>query len=179
MTLPTPPAQDRAALLRSTTADVLRVAGTIAGTAVEQERVDPIAPGDTPRLVVFLDQTAETDSPAGTAIRFKVTANLTIQALVQRAQLPDAVADLDTLIAQVKYALLTDTAWVELTGTVTTLRVTSSFRSGGDYITGDARIQMTLIWMEIYNPDAITPLNTIMATGTLSPKTAPIIFELL
>ena len=179
MALPTAPAQDHAALIRSTTTAILAAAGTIAGTSVDQERIDPIEPGDMPRLIVFMDQSGETDSQAGPAVRFKMTGNLTIQALVQRARLADAVTDLDTLVAQTKYALLTSTPWVELTSNVPTLRVTSTFKSGGDYVTGDARLQITAIWFETYNPDVTTPLNRITAGITLSPSAPPINADLL
>ena len=175
MPLPAAPAQDRAALLRSTTAQILAAAGTLAGTAVEEERIDPIEPGDTPRIVIFCDQSGDTDSQAGTNPRFKVTANLTIQAITQRARQADVLADLDTMVAQIKYALFCNPAWIALTQTIATFRVASSFKTGGDYVTGDARLQLTLTWFESYEPDITTPFSTIRVTTTLAAGTAPIL----
>lgn len=151
--------QDHAAKLRDTTGHLLLAARTLAGDRVEQERIDAIQPGDTPRLVVFADQSGQTNSQAGGPPRFVVTCNLTIQALVQHAKLADVLRDLDTLTAQVKLALLCDPAWVILASNIATLRVTSAYKPGGDYITGDARIQITTSWFEQYDPNLTTRLS--------------------
>lgn len=144
--------RDRAALIRSTTADILLAGNTIAGARVEQERVDGIAEGDTPRVIVIADQSAQTASPAGTALTFTVTLNLVIQAIVEDTDLSAAVAKLDTLTVQIKTMLLTAPAFTTLFSNVDSFRVTSSFKQGGAYITGDARILITGTWYEIYNP---------------------------
>lgn len=151
--------QDQAALIRSTTAAILLAANTIAGTRVEQERTDPVAEGDTPHLIVQADQSAQTDSQAGTALTFVVTSNLIIQALVEDADLPAAVAKLDTLTEQVKDALFTSPQFTMLMQNVASFRVLSTFKSGSAYIVGDARIIITGTWRETYNPNVGVPFG--------------------
>lgn len=160
------PAQDHAAALRCLTWSILTAAGTDAGDRVEQERIDPVQDGDVPRLVIFMDQSGQTDSPAGGPPRFTVTAQLTIQALVQDARLPRAVIALDRLVAQTKYVLLCNPDWVRMATNIQTIRVTNSFKGGGDLITGDARIQITMTWWETYAPDTVA-LSGIDMTGTI------------
>lgn len=165
--------QDQAALIRSTTANILLAANTLAGDRVEQERVDGVAEGDTPRLIVMADQTAQTDSQAGTALTFQVTANLIVQALVEDTLLSNVVAKLDTLTAQIKDALFCDPAFTMLFQNVSSFRVVSLFKDGGAYITGDAHILISGTWREVYNPNPTTLLSGLNAklaigsTGTL------------
>ena len=159
--------QDQAALIRSTAAQLLAAANTIAGPRVEQERVDGVTEGDTPRLIVFADQSAQTDSQAGTALNFQVTVNIVVQALVEDAILADAVGKLDTLTAQVKAALFTAPAFTMLMQNVASYRVTASYKQGGAYIAGDARILITGTWRETYNPAEATLLSGLNTTGTI------------
>ena len=160
--------RDQAALIRFTTAQILRAAGAIAGDRVEQERVEGVAEGDTPRLIIFADQTAQTDSQAGTALTFTATINLVIQALVEDANLSDALDKLDTLTAQVKDTLFAAPTFTTLLQNVSSFRVTSTFKKGGAYTTGDARILITGTWRETYNPVAgpkLSGLNANMPIG--------------
>ncbi len=169
--------QDQAATIRATTAAILLAAGTLAGDAVEQERIDPLQPGDAPRLVVFADQSGQTDSTAGTAVRFTVTCNLTIQALAQRSRLADVLGDLDTLVFQTKAALFCDPVFVTLASNIASVRVTSTYKDGGDWITGDARIQITMSWFETYQPNPTTVLSGLDVTTRLPGSSGPTIYS--
>lgn len=158
--------QDQAALIRSTVAQILVAADTIAADRVEQERVDSVESGDSPRIVIIADHTAQTDSQGGTAVVFQVTLNLSIQMLVEDARLVGVLAKADTLTAQVKNALFCAPAFTTLVQNVASYRVVSAFKQGGDYIQGDVRLMITATWRETYNP-AASPLSTIHATTTI------------
>jgi hypothetical protein len=158
--------RDQAATIRATAARVLAAAGTLAASRVEQERIDEIAYGEGPRLIIFADQNAQTESQGGTAVRFTVTINLVIQALVQHATLDAARDDLDTIVAQTKTALLCNSEFVTLMENIASIRIVSSFKSGGEGITGDARIQLTGTWREIYQPQPGPALSLIAAKTT-------------
>jgi hypothetical protein len=163
--------RDRAAAVRFTTASILAAADTLAGGRVEEERIDEIAYGDTPRLIVFADQNAQTESQGGSAVRFVVTVNLVIQALVQHATLDAARDNIDTIVLQIKTALLCNTTFVLTMENIVSYRIVSTFKGGGEGITGDARIQITGTWREIYQPVPGPPLSAI-GVNTSQPGTA-------
>jgi hypothetical protein len=146
--------------------------GTLAGSRVQEERIDDIAYGDTPRIVIFADQNGQTESQAGTAVRFQVTINLVIQALVQHADLDATRDDLDTLVAQIKNTLFSAPSITTAMENIASFRVVSTFKGSGEGITGDARIQVTGTWRETYNPTlgpALSGLNVTTEVGAAAP----------
>ncbi len=138
---------------------------------MERERVDPVQAGDMPRLILYADDDATGASSAGTAPALDVTLTLIVQALTERATRDDAVADIDALVAQVKDCLLSDPGWVKLSQAIPSVRVQRSFKPQGEMIIGDARIQLTCTWREIYPPRVTQPLDLI--TVTIVPQPAP------
>ncbi len=79
----TVPAKDQTATLRDATVATLLAYGvTVDGGAVpvEAERIDPVEIQDVPRIVVYTDDSASTDSRGGTAPDFAVTAQIIVQA---------------------------------------------------------------------------------------------------
>ncbi len=159
--------QDQAALIRSTVAAILIGANTIAADRVDQERVDTIESGDSPRIIIIADHTANTDSQGGTAVVFQVTLNLSIQMLVEDAALTGVLAKADTLTAQVKNALFCAPAFTMLIQNIASYRVVSAFKQGGDYIQGDVRLMVTATWREIYNPTPGLALSAIGVTTAI------------
>lgn len=170
--------QDQATEIREAAVASLLAYQTIAGDRVESERVDPVESGDTPRLIVMADDAAEGISRGGAAPAFRTTLTLMIHAQVEHAQRGDAVAALDTLIAQVKDALLGDPDWVRLSENIPSLRVTRSFKGDNARIIGDGRIVITCTWIEIYPPRITTPLSTVTLTTIKPAGTPPVSAEI-
>jgi hypothetical protein len=156
---------DLAVEIRDRAVQVLIEQNTLAGDRVEAERVDPVESGDTPRIIVFADETANTDSQAGTAPAFGVTLNLAIDCLVEHAQRVDVMRALDLLVYQVKEALFGDAAWVKLSQNLGSYRTARKFEGRNNLILGTARILIACTWRATYRPRIDRPLKTI----TLSP----------
>ena len=169
--------QDYATQIREAAVASLIAYGTLAGSSVESERVDKVAPGDMPRLLVFGDDEASGQSEAGGPPVFEVTLTLVVQALVERAQKPDAVADLDTMIAQIKDALLSDPVWVKMSARIGSVRVTRAFRGEDQQIIGDARVQITCLCRETYPPRIPDTLGKIVFTERVPSGTTPVTVE--
>lgn len=161
-------------ILREATMGALRAFGTIAGDKVESERVDGVQMGDTPRIVVFADEDAESAGSGGSAPAFDCTANVLVQCLVERPRKLDALADLDLLMLQVRDCLLGDPVWPTLAGEIKSVRATRVFKADRDLILADGRIQMTLTWTEQYTPRVTMALNTVTLTTTPSGGTTPV-----
>ena len=163
------PLQTQAALIRTTAFDILLAANTIAGDRIEQEEIiDPVADGDTPRLAVMMDESGTIFSRSGGPPRFTMSAKLTVQCLVQDAVKNAAVARADQIVSQVKYALLTNPAFTALCDTVDTVSVTHSFKPGSNLVTADARVQMSMTYFEYFAPDLTGTLSAIVQAATLS-----------
>jgi len=159
--------QTTAAALRSLTATTLIAQNTLAGGRVEQERTLPLASGELPHLNVFLDESGEAQYQGGP--RFLVTGKLQIKATLQRARLPDALADLDTLVWQIKDALFCEPGWVALANQILSYAVTASFKSDENVHQGDALITMSCQWLEIAairGPGPLTGVDTRINFGT-------------
>jgi hypothetical protein len=163
------PTQDQAAILReATVASLVGYGVTAAGVAVpvESERVDPVEDGAMPRIIVYADDSATSDSGPNTAPAFAVTCTLVLQMLAQRAQRADAVADLDAMIAQTKDALFSDPTWAALSAGISTVRVSRSLKFEGHRVLGDARMQIECTWREVYPPRVRQVLSTVTLTTT-------------
>jgi hypothetical protein len=163
----TNPTQDQTAIIRQGAVTSLTTYGVVADgvtVPVESERVDPVEDGDLPRIVIFADDNGTTASSAGTAPAFDVTATFIVQALAQRAIRDDAVADIDTMVAQIKDCLLGDPVWVALSANIASVKVTRSFKFEGRRVLGDARVMIECTWKEIYPPRVTTPLVTVTQT---------------
>ena len=160
-------------VLREATVAVLLAAGTTAGAAIESERIDAVAEGDMPRVLVFADADAEGVGGGGTAPAFDVTLNLVVQCLVEAARHPDAVAALDLLMMQVQDALLSDPTWLSLGAAVKNVKTTRSLKPEGDRVVGDGRLQIALTWTEIYRPRVTQPLSLITVATTPPAGTNP------
>ena len=96
------------------TVRVLKAQRTLAGDAVEADRIDGVASGDMPRLLVFWREEGEDVSGGSGPPAFAMELTLVVQALVERAARDDAVRDLDTMILQTQLALLEDPEWNRL-----------------------------------------------------------------
>ncbi len=163
-------------VLREATVFTLLAASTIAGAAIESERVDAVAAGDMPRVLVFADEDAEGTGNGGTAPSFTVTLNMVVQCLVEGARRADAVAALDLLMMQVKDALLSDPTWLSLSAAVKSVKTTRSLKPDGDRVVGDGRLQIALEWTEIYRPRVTQPLSLVTAATTPPAGTSPVGF---
>lgn len=159
-------AANTAALLRNAAVASLLAYGTLAGAAVEAERIDPVPSGEMPRILVFCDQNGEVASRGGTAPAFDERATLVVQCLAERAQAADLIADIDTLIAQVKDCLFGDPAWTVLSQRIESFRARTSLAAGrgGERLVGDARIEIVCSWKGIYPPRIATVLDGIDIT---------------
>ena len=153
-------------ILREATAAALIDYGTIAGVNVETERVDAVASGSMPRLLVFADEDAQGVPNGGTVPAFDVTLQLVVQGMVERARRADAVADLDTLLSQARDALLGDPVWPTLVTRIGSIKTRRLFEPKQNLIVGDGRMQFELIWTESYRPRVITPLDLVTLTTT-------------
>lgn len=159
------PSQDLAARVRDAAVASLTAYGILDAGRIEAERIDNVATGDMPRIVVFADETADSKSPAGTAPAFDVTIHLIVQALVERATKQDAIAQLDALIAQVKDGLLEDPEWVALTDAIHSVRTQRSYKHETERIIGDGRVQIDCVAKNIlYRPRVTQPLKKITVT---------------
>ncbi len=171
------PEKDQTTILRDATVSSLLGYGVqVEGVAVpvEAERIDPLETEDVPRIVVYTDDSASTDSQGGTAPAFAVTAQIVVQAVVAGARKADALARLDTLIAQVKDCLFSDPAWVRLFGVAGSMRTQRAVRGEGKQSLADGRILIECGWREIYKPRVTTPLSTATLTTTPPDGTPPI-----
>ena len=160
--------QDQTAIIRQAAIASLTAYGVVAAgqiVPIESERVDPVEDGDMPRLVIFADDSGTTASAAGSAPSFDVTATFIVQALAQRAERTDAVADIDALVAQIKDCLFGDPAWVALSQNITSVRVSRSFKFEGRRVLGDARVMIECTWREVYPPRVAQTLATITLTA--------------
>ena len=164
--------------IREATVAALVAYNTLAGAAVESERVDGVAAGDMPRLFVYADEDAESVGGGGTAPAFDVTMNLVVQALVENARQPDARTNLDTLMMQARDCLLGDPVWVSLSAQVKSLRTTRTFKAQQNQIVGDGRMQIALAWTEIIRPRVTTPLSLVTLATTPAAGTRPVTVQL-
>ena len=105
------------------TVRVLKAQKTLAGEAVEADRIDGVGSGDMPRLLVFSHEEGQGISPAGGPPAFAMELTLVVQALVERASKEDVVRDLDTPLLQTQLALLEDPEWNRLVSEVASMRV--------------------------------------------------------
>ncbi len=171
------PTQDQTAILRdATVASLLAYGVALGGVAVpvEAERIDPVALADVPRIVVYTDDSAASDSRAGTAPAFTVTAQIIVQAVCASATQAAVLADLDALIAQIKDCLLGDPVWVQNFAVCTSMRTQRSVRGEGTQSLGDGRILFECTWREIYPPRITQPLATVTLTTEPPAGTQPI-----
>ena len=160
---------DQLAQIRDTAVAILLAANTDAADRVERERIDATQPGDTPRLIIYADDDAQSEAPAGTAPRFHVTGTLIIQMLVEAARKDDAVSRLDNLVQQVKLGLFCQPSFTTLCDQIASYKVSRSFKDSSSLIVGDARMQITLTWRETYEPDLTTELTAINLTVAGTP----------
>ncbi len=164
-------------MLRDATVASLLAYGVVLGgvaVPVEAERVDPLAIADVPRIVVYTDDSAATESRAGTAPAFAVTAQIVVQAVCAHAKQPDVLADLDALIAQIKDALLGDPVWVQNFAVCTSMRTQRAVRGESNQSLGDGRVLFECSWREIYPPRITQPLATVTLTTSPPAGTQPI-----
>lgn len=159
-------------IVRESARAVLAGLPTIAGAAVESERVDGIAAGDTPRIVIYGDVDAQ--GVTGGALGFDVTLTLVIQCLVERARRVDAVQTLDTLLTQAKDALLGDPIWPTLIGTVRSIRSSRGFKAQAERILADGRLQIEVAWTETFAPRVTQSLSTVTLTSAVPAGTIPV-----
>jgi hypothetical protein len=157
---------DYAVRIRDAAVTVLLAQNTLAGANVEAERIDPVESGDTPRIIVVADETAESDDPAGALPVFRVTLHLSVECFVERARKQDAVKDLDCLVSQVKEALFGDPGWVSLPQNIASYSTARKFEGRDRQIVGQARLLITCTWRASYPPRVTTPLDTV----TFSPQ---------
>lgn len=138
--------QTQSARLRSLTVSTLIAQNTLAGPHVEAERTLPLDDGELPHINVFVDESGDSFYQGGP--RFKVTAKLQIKATVQRALFADLLPDLDTIIYQIKEALLADPVWIVVANQVLSFGITSSFKSEQNQQQGEALISISCEWVE-------------------------------
>jgi hypothetical protein len=131
------------------TVRVLKAQRTLAGDAVEADRIDGVASGDMPRLLVFCREEGEDVSGGSGPPAFAMELTLVVQALVERAARDDAVRDLDTMILQTQLALLEDPEWNRLAA-IGSMRVSREFKGDEQLILGDSRIEFVMRWRESY-----------------------------
>ena len=131
------------------TVRVLKAQRTLAGDAVEADRIDGVASGDMPRLLVFWREEGEDVSGGSGPPAFAMELTLVVQALVERAARDDAVRDLDTMILQTQLALLEDPEWNRLAA-IGSMRVSREFKGDEQLILGDGRIEFVMRWRESY-----------------------------
>jgi hypothetical protein len=131
------------------TVPVLKAQRTLAGDAVEADRIDGVASGDMPRLLVFWREEGEDVSGGSGPPAFAMELTLVVQALVERAARDDAVRDLDTIILQTQLALLEDPEWNRLAA-IGSMRVSREFKGDEQLILGDGRIEFVMRWRESY-----------------------------
>ena len=145
---------------------------TDAGMQVEAERIDPVQPGDVPRIAVFGDAEMNNEAQAGSLPRFHVTGNLVVQCLVQGFDRNEAVGRLDHLVYQVMSALLTSSAWLAYSEAIASIRIVHSYKGETGAINGDGRIAIACSWRETWFADGIgtalsaLTLTTEVASGT-------------
>jgi hypothetical protein len=154
----------QAVLIRNQAVATILGQATLAGVNVESDRYDSVASGDMPRVIVFGHETLQGTSKAGTAPRFKASLNMEIQCLVERAQMADAVDDLDTLTGQVIEALFCDPIWVAMSEFIETAALQRQFKTEDRMVIGDGRITLTCNWNETYPPRLPTPLSEVFLT---------------
>ena len=133
------------------TVRVLKAQRTLAGDAVEADRIDGVASGDMPRLLVFWREEGEDVSGGSGPPAFAMELTLVVQALVERAARDDAVRDLDTMILQTQLALLEDPEWNRLAA-IGSMRVSREFKGDEQLILGDGRIEFVMRWRETTRP---------------------------
>lgn len=131
------------------TVRVLKAQRTLAGDAVEADRIDGVASGDMPRLLAFWREEGEDVSGGSGPPAFAMELTLVVQALVERAAQSDAVRDLDTIILQTQLALLEDPEWNRLAA-IASMRVSREFKGDEQLILGDGRIEFVMRWRESY-----------------------------
>lgn len=154
--------------IRETTVAVLIAQKTLAGLAVESDRIEGIPSGAMPRLIVYAQEEGEGVSPAGGPPAFNMTLTLVVQALIERATRADAIRDLDALILQTQIALLEDPVWNRLAGEVAGMRVSRNFHGDNDLILGDGRVEFTMNWRQNYETrvgPTLTGVNLHIDTG--------------
>lgn len=148
---------------------VLILQNTVARARVESDRVDEVAAGSMPRLIVYATDDYAGESRGGTAPRFQVTATVIVQCLVEHAQQRDAQGMLRTLIFQAMDALLCDPDWVQLTENVASVRVVRTYKAEGERIVGDGRIAFTATWRETWPPRVADKLTKVDLTSAVQP----------
>lgn len=154
--------------IRELTVATLIAQQTLAGSAVESDRVDGLDDSDMPRIIVFSQEEAEGAAGPSTAPAFHVTLTLVVQALITRATKADAQADLDAIVDQIKIALLEDPVWNRQAAEIASMRVSRRFDGAADRIVGDGRVEFTLRWREEYQtrvPDVLNGINIRIDAG--------------
>lgn len=171
------PPWELATAIRELTVLVLGQYPAFAGIPIESERVDPVGPNETPRLIVFADVEGHTRVQAGSVPDFDVTMHLVVQATVRRARVADAKADVDAMIAGIKDCLLRQPLWVMQSQRIASFRDSRTSRHEGDKVLFDGRVQIDCVWPEKFMPIITQPLSKItVAIGPSSrpaPETAP------
>ena len=135
-----------------------------AAVPVEIERATVVEDGAMPRILLYADDEAVTESRGGTAPAFEVTMTLVVQALAQRAVLADCIADIDAMVAQIKDCLFGDPAWVKLSQNLGSVKTKRQFKAEGRRFLGDARVEIECSWKELYPPRVSQPLATVTLT---------------
>lgn len=164
------PVADRAAWVRDLTVDTLVAYGTPAEDRVEALRTEGIPDGDMPRLVVTTEEDLDgiEVAPPG----FEVTCRLIVSAYAEHAQRADAIATVDTLVAQVREALLGDPTWVRSLSRITSVKVVRHWQTHAARIVAEAHTQFTTTWFERYPPrvpDVLTGIDTRIVRAPAAP----------
>lgn len=173
----THPTKDQTALLRDATMASLVAYGVLldgVAVPVEAERIDPVEVQDVPRIIVYTDDSASSDSRGGTAPAFAVTAQIVVQAVAAAALQADALAALDALIAQIKDGLLSDPDWVKQFANAASMRTQRAMRGDGAKSLADGRVLIECTWREIYPPRVTQKLATVTLTTNPSAGTQPL-----
>ena len=160
---------DRSGAIRDTAVQVLRSYAPLGSIIVSRARVDPMQSGDMPAINVFLHRERRVGVSKGVgAPAYQVYATIGVQLLVERAQLDDAVAELDALRVAALEGLLSDPIWPRLDNAMPDgdLTFELDFRSKGERIVGEALASIECgPWTETYDP-RVTPILRAMTLNT-------------
>jgi hypothetical protein len=126
------------------TVRVLWAQRTLAGDAVEADRIDGVTSGDMPRLSVFWREEGE-DGSGGSGLP-AVGMEFPL-ACCRRWRNGRRRRDLGSMILQTQLSLLEDPDWNRLAA-IGSIRVSREFKGDEQLILGDGRIEFAVRWRE-------------------------------
>lgn len=156
------------AQIQDTTVQVLIAQNTLAGAAVEADRVDEVTTADMPRMIVYAGEEAEAFSDAGGPPSFTVRCTLVVQCLVAKASKDAARAAVNTMLSQVQLALLEDPVWNRMASLIESMRVTRTYKPDSATVEADGRIEFIMRWRHDYLTREPGPLTGANVRGDLS-----------